>query len=86
MRSTHPVLTTKPTFWVMYLDIPATPDSFCSVHSSVTCRRTSFFLDAAVTTSAPLDFAVVARAEDAVKAEVLAMFARAVSIVVCVCV
>ena len=66
----------------MYLDIPATPDSFCSVHSSVTCRRTSFFLDAAVMTSAPLPGrAVVARAEEAVKAEVLAMFARAVSIV-----
>ena len=37
----------------MYRDMPMTPLSFCSVHSSVTCRRTSFFLLAATTTSAP---------------------------------
>jgi len=36
------------TFCVMYRDIPITPDSRCSVHSKVTCKRTSFFFDAAV--------------------------------------
>jgi hypothetical protein len=33
--------------------MPCTPDAFCSVHSSVMMSRTSFFFDAAVTTSAP---------------------------------
>ena len=33
----------------MYLDMPPTPDAFCSVHSNVMVKRTSFFLDAAIT-------------------------------------
>jgi hypothetical protein len=37
----------------MYRDMPATPDSFCSVHSRVMMRRTSFFLEAATTTREP---------------------------------
>lgn len=72
------------TFCVMYRDMPMTPDSFCSVHSSVTCRRTSFFLLAATTTSAPR--ADAGRVTGATRsADVLAMLARAESMGVATC-
>jgi hypothetical protein len=68
------------TFIVMYRDMPCTPDSFCSVHSRVTWRRTSFFLLAAVTTRAPRrEEVVVARATEALSALVLATLVRAAS-------
>jgi len=69
------------TFCVMYRDIPITPDSRCSVHSKVTCKRTSFFFDAAVTTSAPREGAWRCADDDgaALSAEVLAMDVRAAS-------
>jgi hypothetical protein len=65
----------------MYRDIPITPDSRCSVHSKVTCKRTSFFFDAAVTTSAPREGAWRCADDDgaALSAEVLAMDVRAAS-------
>jgi hypothetical protein len=40
-------------FCVMYRLIPCTPASLCSVHSNVTCNRTSFFFEAAMTCKAP---------------------------------
>ena len=43
------------TFCDMYRDMPCTPEAFCSVHSRVIVRRTSFFLDAAITWSEPLE-------------------------------
>jgi hypothetical protein len=62
----------------MYRDMPMMPDSFCSVHSRVTCRRTSFFFEAATTTRAPRE---VEDFEDGdltvVNAEVDAIEARA---------
>ena len=66
----------------MYRDIPITPDSRCSVHSKVTCNRTSFFFDAAVTTSAPREFELARWCADevvALNADVLAMEVRAAS-------
>ena len=66
----------------MYRDMPITPDSRCSVHSKVTCNRTSFFFDAAVTTSARREFDDDARCEfddAALSADVLAMDVRAAS-------
>jgi hypothetical protein len=66
----------------MYRDMPITPDSRCSVHSKVTCNRTSFFFDAAVTTSAPREFDARRCADDddvALNADVLAMEVRAAS-------
>lgn len=69
------------TFIVMYRDIPCTPDSFCSVHSRVTWRRTSFFLLAAVTTRTPRrDEDAAATLETwALSALVLATLTRAAS-------
>lgn len=66
----------------MYRDMPIAPDSRCSVHSKVTCNRTSFFFDAAVTTSARREFDDDARCEfddAALSADVLAMDVRAAS-------
>ena len=40
-------------FCVMYRLIPCTPASLCSVHSNVTCNRTSFFFEAAMTCKEP---------------------------------
>lgn len=54
-------------FCVMYRLIPCTPASLCSVHSNVTCNRTSFFFEAAMTCKAPLleDVDVFAEEENA---------------------
>jgi hypothetical protein len=51
----------------MYRLIPCTPASLCSVHSNVTCNRTSFFFEAAMTCKAPLleDVDVFAEEENA---------------------
>ena len=68
------------TFWVMYRDIPCTPLSFCSVHSRVTCRRTSFFLLAAVTTSAPRERSLALAADGRAASELVEQtLARAAS-------
>jgi hypothetical protein len=72
---------------VEYRDMPATPDAFCSVHSSVMPRRTSFFFDAATTTSDPRpaagavegarnDTAPVRPREESMLREAIAIFAR----------
>ena len=63
----------------MYRDIPCTPLSFCSVHSRVTCRRTSFFLLAAVTTSAPRERSATVDRGRATSELVDATLARAAS-------
>lgn len=55
----------------MYRDIPCTPLSFCSVHSRVTCRRTSFFLLAAVTTSAPRERSLALAADGRAASELV---------------
>lgn len=64
----------------MYRDIPCTPLSFCSVHSRVTCRRTSFFLLAAVTTSAPRERSLALAADGRAASELVEQtLARAAS-------
>jgi hypothetical protein len=78
MNDDEHIETRARTFIVMYRDMPCTPDSFCSVHSRVTWRRTSFFLLAAVTTRTPRREEVVVAAR-ALSALVLATLVRAAS-------